>query len=425
MQDYLTTHDLYTSTQSAYRPGHSTETALLKLQNDVLQAIDGHQEAVLVLLDLSAAFDTIDHQILLHRLQHRYGISGIALRWFSSYLQDRSQAVVINDNESKPHKIIWGVPQGSVCGAPLFTLYTAPISDIITSHKLQHIEYADDTQVYAVFDPVERESVIGRLEGCISDIKAWAVKNKLQLNDDKTEIIHFKSRFVECEPFPTVKIGDVHINPSSEARNLGVTFDCHLLLKTHISNICRSGWAFIYKLGRIRKYLNNATTERLVHAFITSRLDCCNSLLMSLPDNDLQKLQRLQNASARLVTLSKRRDHITPVLQCLHWLPVSKRIEYKILLLVFKTLYDRSPVYIANLLNRYKPTRALRSSSQVLLRHPSQRPRTNFYGQRAFAVFGPRLWNALPSEIRNAAPTMTTGQFKCKLKSVLFMDYYE
>ena len=278
---------------------------------------------MLVLLDLSAAFDTIDHAVLLQRLQLRYGITGIALKWFSSYLKDRSQTVSIDDCESKPHKIIWGVPQGSVCGAPLFTLYTAPISDIISRHELQHIEYTDDTQVYAIFRPSERDSVIRRLEACICDIKAWAVKNGLQLNDDKTEILHFSSRFVDCEPLPPVKIGSSCIIPSSEARNLGVTFDSHLRLKTHVSNICRSGWAFIYMLGRIRKYLDNDSTERLVHAFITSRLDCCNSLLTGLPDNELQKLQRLQNASARLVTRSRRRDHITPVLQSLHWLPVS------------------------------------------------------------------------------------------------------
>ena len=152
--------------------------------------------------------------------------------------------------------------------------------------------------------------------------------NRLQLNDDKTEILHFSSRFVDTEPLPPVKIGNSLINPSSEARNLGVIFDSHLKLKTHVSNICRSGWAFIYMLGRIRKYLDNNSTERLVHAFITSRLDCCNSLLTGLPDNDLQKLKKLQNASARLVTRSKRNEHITPTLERLHWLQVSHRIKY-------------------------------------------------------------------------------------------------
>ena len=132
-------NNLHSSTQSAYRPGYSTETALLKVHNDVLRAVDDHRQAVLVLLNLSAAFDTIDHQILLQRLQLRFGVSGTVLRWFSAYLKDLSQTVSINNVDSDQHNIMWGVPQGSVCGAPLFTLYTIPISDIISRHKFQHI----------------------------------------------------------------------------------------------------------------------------------------------------------------------------------------------------------------------------------------------------------------------------------------------
>ena len=420
LQEYLTKNNLHSSTQSAYRPGYSTETALLKVLNDVLRAVDDHRQAVLVLLDLSAAFDTIDHQILLQRLQLRFGVSGTVLRWFSAYLKDRSQIVSINNVDSDQHKIMWGVPQGSVCGAPLFTLYTTPISDIISRHKFQHIEYADDTQVYAVFESHERDSVISRLEACISDIKAWAVSNKLQLNDDKTEILHFSSRFIDTDPLPPVKIGTSYITPSSEARNLGVIFDSHLTLKTHIANICRSGWAFIYMLGRIRKYLDERSTEQLVHAFITSRLDSCNSLLVGLPDNDVQKLQRLQNASARLVTRSKRNEHITPVLKHLHWLPVSSRIQYKLLLLVFKTLNNNAPAYLEDLISRYVPSRPLRSSSHNDITS-ARIPRTDFYGKRAFAVSAPELWNCLPVVVKTAS---TLDQFKRRLKTFLFEKYF-
>ena len=346
-----------------------------------------------------------------------------ALKWFASYLEDRWQTVTIGNCDSKPHKIKWGVPQGSVCEAPLFTLYTAPVSDIISRHKLQHNEYADDTQIYATFKPNERDSVIDRVVACSRDVKGWAVANGLQLNDDKTEILHFSSRFVDTVPLPSIKIGETRISPSPEARNLGVTLDSHLQLKTHVSNICRSGWAFIHMLGRIRKYLDNDSTERLVHAFITSRLDCCNSLLFGLPDSDLQKLQRLQNASARLVTRSKRREHITPVLEQLHWLPVSHRITYKMLLMVYKAINtDITPAYISDLLSRYTPSRNLRSSSENFLNHPTQLPRTNFYGERAFASSGPTLWNGLPRELRDVS---STEDFKRKLKTHLFKKYYD
>ena len=123
------------------------------VQNDVLRAIDEHCEAALLLLDLSSAFDTIDHDSLPDRLEHRYGLAGTALKWFRSYLIDRSYCVMIGEAESSVHKIPWGVPQGSVCGAPLFTFYTAPLSDIMTRLNVNHTMYADDTQVYLLLIP--------------------------------------------------------------------------------------------------------------------------------------------------------------------------------------------------------------------------------------------------------------------------------
>jgi len=421
IQDYFTSNSLYACAQSAYRQYHSTETALLRVNNDILRGIDHHNEAVLVLLDLSSAFDTIDHNTLLQRLRKRYGIAGTALKWFTSYLTGRSQSVIIEDCESKPHILVWGVPQGSVCGAPLFTYYTAPLSEIIERHGLSHVMYADDTQVYVIFEPHERASVIRRIEACIKDIKAWAVANKLQINDEKTEIIHFSSRFVDSDAPTAVAIGDSLIKPALEARNLGVVMDHHLNLKSHVSNICRTGWGLLYKLGQIRKYLDASTTERLIHAFISSRIDSCNSLLAALPDREFQKLQKLQNAAARLVTRSRRSEHITPVLKELHWLPVTQRVKYKVLLLIYKTLHGLAPTYLRELITRYVPKRTLRSSSQNLLCYPDPAPRTKYYGDRPFSMCGPSFWNRLPIGIKNAA---STEQFKRSLKTYLFKEYF-
>ncbi|XP_072041364.1 uncharacterized protein [Amphiura filiformis] len=188
VQDYFASNNLYAKAQSAYRSNHSTETALLRVQNDILQELDSNQEAVLVLLDLSAAFDTIDHEILLQRLEKRYGIGGVALSWFRSYLANRTQSVVIGDSESRQHELVYGVPQGSVLGAPLFTFYSAPLSDIIKKHNIDHLMYADNnTQIYLLFKPSEKDSAMRRIELCVKDIKIWAVANKLQFNDEKTE----------------------------------------------------------------------------------------------------------------------------------------------------------------------------------------------------------------------------------------------
>ena len=412
---YLEYSKLYTSMQSAYRQYHSTETALLCVNNYLLRALDEGNEAVLILLDFSAAFDTIDHELLLMRLEQRFGVAGTVLNWFRSYLQLRTQIVTTATYESSCHPCLFGVPQGSVLGPVLFTLYVAPMEDLINAHGVKGVMYADDTQLFTVLKQPHHHDTLTKLEICIKDIKAWAISNKLKFNDSKTEVVHINSHFRNPSALPTIKIGEALVESVPEARDLGVILDKHLSLGTHVNNICRSSFLAIRNIGKIRKYLNQPTTERLVHAFITSRLDSCNSLLFGLPSHQLDKLQRVQNTAARLVTRTKRSQHITPVLEKLHWLPVRKRIIFKILCLTYKALHNLAPVYISNLVQRHKPQRALRSEKKELLTIP--RTRTSTFGDRAFSVAAPVLWNALPINIKEAE---TLSYFKSSLKTHLF-----
>ena len=153
--DHLKENDLYEIFQSAYRQLHSTETALLRVQNDILQAVDSEGGAISVLLDLSASFDTIDHQKRLNLLDYSFGIRGDSLRWFKSYLQDRTQTVQIGSSTSEPVTLKYGVPQGSVLGPILFTMYTTPLGNITRNHSLVFHLYADDTQLYISFTPCD------------------------------------------------------------------------------------------------------------------------------------------------------------------------------------------------------------------------------------------------------------------------------
>ncbi|WP_293650351.1 reverse transcriptase family protein [Thiolapillus sp.] len=237
---YLTEHKLICPSQSAYRPHHSTETALLKITNDILLALDSGNVSLLTLLDLSAAFDTIDHCILLDRLQHMYGISGTALSWFSSYLTNRTQSVIVNDHISQVSSLSYGVPQGSVLGPILFILYTKPLSDLIQCHSIESQSFADDTQLQVSVPPSNIQSAISSLETCLSDIQTWMLENKLKLNNDKTEALLLRSSsksFSVGKP-TTISVCGCEISFSSSARNLGFYIRDDMSMELHIKNVC-------------------------------------------------------------------------------------------------------------------------------------------------------------------------------------------
>ena len=184
------------------------------------------------------------------------------------------------------------------------------------------------TQLYLVVKPDDHTSSIHKLEKCVQDIRTCSIKNKLVLNDGKTEIIHIYSNFTKnCPTCPDINIGNVTITPKTEVRDLGVIIDKHLSFMSQINNVCKSAFYALNNIRKIRKYLDSHSTERLIHAFISSHIDNCNSLFCGLPVAEIAKLQRVQNAAARLVTGSKRTEHIMPTLRNIHWLPVEQRIK--------------------------------------------------------------------------------------------------
>ena len=195
--DYMHSNSLFEPLHSAYRKFHSTETALLKIQNDVLCSMDHGGVTLLVLLDLSAAFDTVDHHLLLStvdhhlllsRLKSKLGLSGTVLQWFTSYLANRKQQILINNTLPSEQEIQWGVPQGSVLGPLLFSIYLLPLGDIIRKHNLIYHIYADDVQLCLSFHPGTVPSTAESFEHCIQDIRSWMTTNKLKLNGIKLNL---------------------------------------------------------------------------------------------------------------------------------------------------------------------------------------------------------------------------------------------
>ena len=218
--------------------------------------------------------------------------------------------------------------------------------------------FSDDTQLYISCH--HYSDVQLNIEKCIDDIRSWMRDNLLILNDSKTEVLHFKSKFKDSDSLPSLRVGESNVKTVPSARNLGVFLDEYGLMTEHITQISKAASFGLWKIGRIRKLLDRTLTERLIHSFITSRLDYCNSLLYGLDKKVLRPLVLIHNSAARLITLTRQREHITPVMQELHWLPIYQRSKFKILIITFKCLHGNAPSYLTELLHYDVPPRTLR-----------------------------------------------------------------
>uniref|UniRef100_A0A674PNC8 Reverse transcriptase domain-containing protein n=1 Tax=Takifugu rubripes TaxID=31033 RepID=A0A674PNC8_TAKRU len=230
---HLQRNSLFEMFQSGFRAHHSTETALLKVTNDLLIASDHGLVSMLVLLDLSAAFDTVDHSILLQRLEYVIGIEGTALDWFRSYLSDRYQFAHVHGVPSSYSRVSHGVPQDSVLGPILFTLYMLPLGNIIRQHGINFHCYADDTQLYLSIKPEKTDKLV-TLQTCLKDIKSWMSSNFLLLNPGKTEVMVFGPEPLWDRLDHMITLDGISLTSSLSVRNLGVTFDQNLSFNSHI-----------------------------------------------------------------------------------------------------------------------------------------------------------------------------------------------
>jgi len=414
--DHVNFNDLDDEFQSGFKAFHSTETATLKVSSDLRVASDAGNLSFLVLLDLSAAFDTIDHPTLLNRLSSTLGINSTALNLIDSYLSNRSQSVYFNDSISSPRSLNFGVPQGSVLGPLLFRLYMLPLSKLLKSEGFSFHCYADDTQLYHSFKPNDISNSITKLQNCFKKTSSWLSSNFLKLNDEKTEILLIGSDSLRCKVnLDKIRLGNADIKLSSSARNLGVYFDNALNFKQHISNVCKTSYSFLRNASKIRKHFSFKSFEILIHAFVTSKLDYCNSLLTGAFKCDIDRLQSIQNYACKLLLFKNKFDPVSPLLKKLHWLPISKRIDFKSLLLTYKSLNNIAPSYFKTMLKPNCSSLNLRSSSKTLLTVP--RTKKVSFGDRAFSCYAPKLWNTLPSSIQDS---QSLSIFKSKLKTYLF-----
>ena len=226
---------IYRVCQSAYRPHHSAKTALLRIHNDVAQVTDSRRGVLLVLLDLTAAFDTIDHTILLRRLRG-YGLCGDGLcgdvhAWLTLYLHNRTNVVRVKSSLSEVNNIT----TGSVLGPILFNAYIAPLAKLLHQHNMQHHLYADDTQLYVTFPPTDHMQALARMEACIQEVKTWLCENGLVMNENKSEAIVIHSPSLRTPiPFSRINICGQFVDTSAVIRDLGFAIDTHLSMASQM-----------------------------------------------------------------------------------------------------------------------------------------------------------------------------------------------
>jgi len=261
-------------------------------------------------------------------------------------LNGRTQQIAYAGLVFTTHSIFFGIPQGSVLGPLLFNLYTA---DILAAHGLVLHQYADECQIYIATPVNETSSAVDRLTRCVNDVNAWLSASRLRLNPEKSQILWLGSKHLVSDiAVMQVPVLASSLTVADSAQDLSVVIDSCLTMSDHVSEICRSGYFQLRQLRPVARSLTADAAKMIVHAFIACRLDYCNSLLHGITDSLFRRLQFVQNAAARLIMGTRRRDRITPVLRDLHWLPVRHRVDYKLAFLVYKSLHGLAPFYLAD-----------------------------------------------------------------------------
>jgi len=334
---------------------------------------------------------------MIHNLKE-IGITSSALNWFISYLKDRKHRISINNNYSEWLNVVSGVPQGSILGPILFSIYTRKIPSIFK--YVQCFMYADDTQLIKSYNVEDAEKSMIEINKDLNILILWCEKNFLKLNPKKC--IHLiigseKNLNKLNKNIIDLNINDISIPRCKEAKNLGIIFDENFSWKSHINYLTKNCFSILKPLYRFRNQLNLNVKKLLVNSLIISKFDYCDIIYMHLSENLQNKLQKLQNICIKFIYNLKKYDHIQDCYNDLNWLKLNKRREYRLGCFIFKIINNKSPNYLYSLFNETSSIHSHNTRKRFFI--PSIKTNN---GKKSFIYYGPYIWNNIPIEIRNS-----------------------
>ena len=375
-------------------------------------------------IDISAAFDTVNHSLLLKVLNQTYSIKGTALKWFGSSLSNHSVCVQINNSVSQELDLPFSVPQGSCAGPILFNIYISTLTSFLGSSNCDLLGYIGDNTILAGIDPNvqnNEQQVIDNIQNSLEKTKHWMCLNRLKMNDQTTKFIMYGNN-VQLSKCSTkhIKIGDEIIGGSDMTNFLGINIDNNLSFNEHIKKKCKVAMYNLHNIRSLHECLNNKTTQTLIYGLVTSHLNYINAIFSTLSALTIRPLIRAQNLAAKPVLNSRDKDiSTTKAKQILLWLPTKERSIYKCLTILHPCVHGTGPGIISNLI-KTKTIGSLRSNN---LKYMLDIPMTNrvTYGDRAFSGHASKLWNNLPCELRDIKDI---SKFKKQLKTHLYKSVY-
>ena len=405
--EYLEAKKLISNTQHGFRSKLSTETALLAITEKIYENMDNNKISLLSLLDLSKAFDSVNHELLLEKLQKVY----VDRFWFQDYLSNRTQSVKIENHVSSKVDIEFGVPQGSILGPVLFLIFVNDMKNFAVDCQIE--QFADDTQILHTGTVNEVDQLIEATESTLTHAKHYFNKNGLLVNANKTQCIFFGSRqnIARIPRDATIKFGDSEIQPSSVAKNLGVYLDQYMTFEKHVDEIHKKTMSSLIYLNRVKNQVTPEVRVIMVHSLALSYLNYCPNIWGTACKSQMQRIQKLQNFAAKVATGNGRKyDHATPFIQKLEWLKIDKKCLLDTCILTYKFLNKLLPEWLITftMVSAINPVSTRQSGNLVVPR------RHTHAGERGIKVRGPKLWNTLPLDIKNS-PTLDL--FKKKVKS--------